>query len=311
MAGSIKNDGSTKILFAAIAGHTNAGKSSLLNALVGEKIASVSPKPQTTRTRITGIRSVGGTQLVFTDTPGLHRAQTKLGDRMLQAARDAVSDIDCVIFMQDCTKPLGEQEQIMLDHLTQQGTPVIFLLNKIDLLAEKAKLAPMLAEIGSRWSPAALIPVSVLQNDGIDAVMDELLKRAVAGPHYFPEDMLTDQPERVLAAEIVREKLLCLLQDEVPHGIAVVTERFSEREGAGGKDLLDVSVVIFCERDSHKRIIIGKNGTMIKKAATLARRDLERFFRIAVNLQTWVKVKENWRNSDLLIQQFGLECTDR
>lgn len=293
----------SRILFAAIAGHTNAGKSSLLNAVIGEKIASVSPKPQTTRTRITGIRNIGSTQLVFTDTPGLHHARTKLGDQMLKAAKEAVSDIDCVIFMQDCTKPLGEQEQLMLDNLAKQGTALIFLYNKIDLLSDKTKLAPLLAAAESRWHPTALIPVSVLRNDGISDLMNELMKLAVPGPHYFPEDMLTDQPERVLAAEIVREQLLWLLNDEVPHGIAVVTEEFKERED---KDILNISVLIYCERESHKRIIIGKNGSMLKKAATNARVKLEEFFRIKVNLQTWVKVKEDWRNREAVIQNFGL-----
>ena len=299
----MQQNSKTKILFAAIAGHTNAGKSSLLNALIGEKIASVSPKPQTTRTRITGIRNVGETQLVFTDTPGLHRARTKLGDQMLKAAKEAVSEIDCVIFMQDCTKPLGEQEQIMLDNLTKQGTPVIFLYNKIDLLKEKSALAPLLADADQRWHPAAIIPVSVTRNDGVQDVLDELLSRAVEGPHYFPEDMITDQPERVLAAELVREQLLYLLQDEVPHGIAVVTESFSERED---KDILNISVLIYCEKESHKRMIIGKNGAMLKKVGANARRELEKFFRIQVNLQTWVKVKEDWRNRDMMIEQFGL-----
>lgn len=303
----MQNSSDTKILFAAIAGHTNAGKSSLLNALIGEKIASVSPKPQTTRTRITGIRNIGETQLVFTDTPGLHRAQTKLGSQMLKAAQEAVSDIDCVIFMQDCTKPLGEQEQTMLDNLTKQGTPVIFIYNKIDLLNEKAKLAPLLAEAETRWHPRALIPVSVIKRDGIKDVLDELMQLAAPGPHYFPEDMLTDQPERVLASELVREQLLYLLQDEVPHGIAVVTERFKERED---KDLLDISVLIYCEKETHKRIIIGKNGAMLKKASTRARQELEKFFRIQVNLQTWIKVKEDWRNRDLLLEQFGLSQKD-
>lgn len=293
----------TKILFAAIAGHTNAGKSSLLNAVIGEKIASVSPKPQTTRTRITGIRNIGETQLVFTDTPGLHRAQTKLGNQMLKAAREAVSEIDCVIFMQDCTKPLGEQEQLMLDNLTKQGTPVIFLYNKIDLLKDKSALAPLLVAAEERWHPAALIPVSVTRNDGIQAVLDELLNRAVEGPHYFPDDMITDQPERVLAAELVREQLLYLMQDEVPHGIAVVTESFAERED---KDILNISVLIYCEKESHKRMIIGKKGAMLKKIGERARRELEAFFRIQVNLQTWVKVKEDWRNRDMMIEQFGL-----
>ena len=299
----MQQNSKTKILFAAIAGHTNAGKSSLLNALIGEKIASVSPKPQTTRTRITGIRNVGETQLVFTDTPGLHRARTKLGDQMLKAAKEAVSEIDCVIFMQDCTKPLGEQEQIMLDNLTKQGTPVIFLYNKIDLLKDKSALAPLLVEAENRWHPAAIIPVSVTRNDGVQAVLEELLSRAAEGPHYFPEDMITDQPERVLASEIVREQLLYLLQDEVPHGVAVVTESFSERED---KDILNISVLIYCEKESHKRMIIGKNGAMLKKVGANARRELEKFFRIQVNLQTWVKVKEDWRNRDMMIEQFGL-----
>lgn len=303
----MQDNSKTKILFAAIAGHTNAGKSSLLNAVIGEKIASVSPKPQTTRTRITGIRNIGETQLVFTDTPGLHRSQTKLGEQMLKAAREAVSDIDCVIFMQDCTKPLGEQEQTMLDNLTKQGTAVIFIYNKIDLLSDKSKLVPLLAEAENRWHPRALIPVSVIKNDGVQAVIDELMQLAVPGPHYFPEEMITDQPERVLAAELVREQLLYLLQDEVPHGVAVVTESFSERDD---KDLLNISVLIYCEKESHKRIIIGKNGAMLKKVGANARRELEKFFRIQVNLQTWVKVKEDWRNRDMMLRQFGLNAND-
>lgn len=293
----------TKILFAAIAGRTNAGKSSLLNAIIGEKIASVSPKPQTTRTRITGIVNQGETQLVFADTPGLHKAQTRLGNHMIQAAKDAVSDIDCVIFMADCTRPLGEPECAMLDQLAAQKAKVIFVYNKIDLLSDKTKLAPLLANVQSRWMPYAIIPISVLKNDGIDVLMDELMKLAQPGPHYFPEDMMTDQPERVLAAELIREQILCRLQDEVPHGVAVVTEQFSERDD---KELLNISVTIYCERESHKRIIIGKNGSMLKKIASAARAELEQFFRIQVNLQTWVKVKEDWRNREGLIRNFGL-----
>lgn len=293
----------SKILFAAIAGRTNAGKSSLLNALIGEKIASVSPKPQTTRTRITGIVNQGETQLVFTDTPGLHKAQTRLGNHMIQAAKEAVSDIDCVIFMADCTRPLGEPEQAMLDKLAAQKAKVIFVFNKIDLLSDMTKLAPMLAQVQQRWMPHTIIPVSVLKNDGIDLLMQELMQLAQPGPHYFPEDMMTDQPERVLAAELIREQMLCRLQDEVPHGVAVVTEQFSERDD---KDILNISVTIYCERESHKRIIIGKNGSMLKKIASAARAELEQFFRIQVNLQTWVKVKEDWRNREGLIQSFGL-----
>ncbi|MBE6847433.1 MAG: GTPase Era [Ruminococcus sp.] len=293
----------SKILFAAIAGRTNAGKSSLLNALIGEKIASVSPKPQTTRTRITGIVNQGETQLVFTDTPGLHKAQTRLGNHMIQAAKEAVSDIDCVIFMADCTRPLGEPEQAMLDKLAAQKAKVIFVFNKIDLPSAMTKLAPMLAQVQQRWMPHTIIPVSVLKNDGIDLLMRELMQLAQPGPHYFPEDMMTDQPERVLAAELIREQMLCRLQDEIPHGVAVVTEQFSERDD---KDILNISVTIYCERESHKRIIIGKNGSMLKKIASAARAELEQFFRIQVNLQTWVKVKEDWRNREGLIQSFGL-----
>lgn len=303
MAQMIAPKQNTKILFAAIAGRTNAGKSSLLNAIVGEKIASVSPKPQTTRTRITGIVNRGETQLVFTDTPGLHKAQTRLGNHMMQAAKEAVSDIDCVIFMADCTRPLGEPECAMLDKLTAQKAKVLFVYNKIDLLSDMTKLAPMLADVQNRWQPHTIIPVSVLKNDGIDVLMDELMQLAQPGPHYFPEDMMTDQPERVLAAELIREQLLCRLQDEVPHGVAVVTEQFSERDD---KALLNISVTIYCERESHKRIIIGKNGSMLKKIASAARAELEQFFRIQVNLQTWVKVKEDWRNREGLIQSFGL-----
>lgn len=293
----------SKILFAAIAGRTNAGKSSLLNRLIGEKIASVSPKPQTTRTRITGIVNRGETQLVFTDTPGLHRAQTRLGDHMMQAARDAVSDIDCVIFMADCTRPLGEPECAMLDKLSAQKATVLFLYNKIDLLSDMTKLAPLLAEVQRRWNPHTIIPISVMRDDGIDLLMDALMQLAKPGPHYFPEDMMTDQPERVLAAELIREQMLCRLQDEVPHGIAVVTEQFSERED---KDILNISCTIYCEKESHKRIIIGKNGAMIKTISSAARQELEHFFRIQVNLQTWVKVKEDWRNREGLIHSFGL-----
>lgn len=303
MAQMIAPKQNTKILFAAIAGRTNAGKSSLLNAIIGEKIASVSPKPQTTRTRITGIVNRGETQLVFTDTPGLHKAQTRLGNHMMQAAKEAVSDIDCVIFMADCTRPLGEPECAMLDKLTAQKAKVLFVYNKIDLLSDMTKLAPMLADVQNRWQPHTIIPVSVLKNDGIDVLMDELMQLAQPGPHYFPEDMMTDQPERVLAAELIREQLLCRLQDEVPHGVAVVTEQFSERDD---KALLNISVTIYCERESHKRIIIGKNGSMLKKIASAARAELEQFFRIQVNLQTWVKVKEDWRNREGLIQSFGL-----
>ena len=293
----------TKTAFVTIAGRTNAGKSSLLNAIIGEKIASVSPKPQTTRTRITGIHTVGDTQMVFMDTPGLHKPKNKLSEHMLNAVRESVTEIDLLLFLMDCTKRITEQEAGLLSDLRKQHTPILLVLNKIDLLEDKSALVPMLANLQERFMPDCIIPISVKENDGVDLVLQEVAARAGESPHFFPDDMITDQPERVLAAEIVREKLLQLLDDEVPHGIAVTTEQMTER---ADKDLLDLSVLIICERESHKGIVIGKKGAMLKRIATLARVDLEDFFQIKVNLQCWVKVKEDWRNREGLIRSFGL-----
>lgn len=293
----------TKTAFVTIAGRTNAGKSSLLNAIIGEKIASVSPKPQTTRTRITGIHTVGDTQMVFMDTPGLHKPKNKLSEHMLNAVRESVTEIDLLLFLMDCTKRVTEQEAALLNDLRKQHTPILLVLNKIDLLEDKSALVPMLANLQERFMPDCIIPISVKENDGVDLVLQEVAARAGESPHFFPDDMITDQPERVLAAEIVREKLLQLLDDEVPHGIAVTTEQMTERTD---KDLLDLSVLIICERESHKGIVIGKKGAMLKRIATLARVDLEDFFQIKVNLQCWVKVKEDWRNREGLIRSFGL-----
>ncbi|MGN0576782.1 MAG: GTPase Era [Ruminococcus sp.] len=293
----------TKTAFVTIAGRTNAGKSSLLNAIVGEKIASVSSKPQTTRTRITGIRNIGETQLVFFDTPGLHKPVNKLSEHMLNTVRESVSDIDAVVFMMDCTKAVNEQELNLLRSLNESKMPVILVLNKIDLLKNKNDLAPVISGLTQKISFQAVIPVSVKENNGIDIVIDEITRLSVESPHFFPEDMITDQPEKVLAAEIIREKLLTLLNDEVPHGIAVGVESMTERED---KDILDISAVIYCEKESHKGIIIGKQGSMLKKASTAARIELEEFFMIKVNLQCWVKVKEDWRNREGIIRNFGL-----
>lgn len=293
----------TKSIFVTLAGHTNAGKSSLLNAIIGEKIASVSPKPQTTRTRITGIKTVDDTQMVFMDTPGLHKPTTKLSSHMLKAVKDAVTDIDAVLFVQDCTKELSPQEEELLTSLERTGTPVILVLNKIDFCKDKSKLMAVIAKLNFKYHFAATIPVSVTQHDGVALVEEEVMALAQPAPHYFPDDKFTDQPERVLAAEMIREKILNLLRDEVPHGIAVSIERMQERDD---KDLLDIDATIYCERESHKGILIGKHGTMLRKIATLARQDLERFFYIQVNLQCWVKVKEDWRNKEGLIHNFGL-----
>ena len=293
----------SKTAFVTIAGRTNAGKSSLLNAIVGEKIASVSNKPQTTRTRITGIRNIEDVQLVFFDTPGLHKPVNKLSEHMLNTVKESVSDIDGVVFVMDCTKKINQQETDLLKSMNKSKMPVILVLNKIDLLKSMDELAPVIAGLTAEIDFQAVIPVSVTQGNGIDIVIDEIMKLSEESVHFFPDDMITDQPEKVLAGEMIREKLLMLLKDEVPHGIAVGVEQMSERED---KDILDISAVIYCERESHKGIIIGKGGTMLKKASTMARLELEDFFQIKVNLKCWVKVKEDWRNRENLIRSFGL-----
>lgn len=292
-----------KTIFVTIAGRTNAGKSSLLNAIVGEKIASVSSKPQTTRTRITGIRNIDDAQLVFFDTPGLHKPVNKLSEHMLNTVKESVSDIDAVMFVMDCTKKINDPELKLLRSLNGQKMPVILVINKIDLLRNKDDLAAIIADVTSKVDFKAVVPISVTENNGVDIVIEELLSMAEESVHFFPDDMITDQPEKVLAGEMIREKLLELLSDEVPHGIAVAVEEMSERDD---KDILDISAVIYCERESHKGIIIGKGGAMLKKASTAARLELEDFFQIKVNLRCWVKVKEDWRNREGLIRSFGL-----
>lgn len=296
----------TKTVFVTIAGRTNAGKSSLLNALIGEKIASVSSKSQTTRTKITGILNSDETQIVLMDTPGLHKPKNKLSTHMLNTVSESVTDIDVVLFMMDCTRKIGEQEVQLLNNCFSSKTKVILVLNKIDLLTNKSELALKIAQLSGEFPFTAVVPISVKNNDGIDLVIEEVKKLAVESPHYFPDDMITDQPEKVIASEIIREKLLNLLQDEVPHGVAVGVETMKERDNSKGETILDVSATIYCERENHKGIIIGKGGSMLKKASTLARQELENFFQIKVNLQCWVKVKEDWRNREGIIRNFGL-----
>lgn len=298
----------TKAVFITISGRTNVGKSSLLNAIVGERIASVSDKPQTTRTRITGIKTVGETQMVFMDTPGLHKPKNKLSNYMLQAAKDAVTDMDVVLFVADCTRQPTEQELAFLQPLRQSKTTVMLVLNKIDLLEDKTVLIQQIAVWNAAFPFAEIIPISVTEQDGVSLVEEAVCRCAVPSPHYFPDDKITDQPEQVLIAEMIREQVLCLLRDEVPHGVAVAVERLAERED---KDLLDIDAVIYCERDSHKGILIGKKGVMLKQIASRARIQLEQFFQIQVNLQCWVKVKEDWRNREGLIRNFGLSDSSR
>lgn len=296
----------TKSCFITIVGCANAGKSSLLNALVGEKIAAVSSKPQTTRTRITGVVTRDGTQFVFMDTPGIHKASTRLGEHMNKTALEAASGAELILMTADVTKNIGRGDTELIKSFKKRDS-VILVLNKIDLVKEKEKIAVKITE----WTAAygdfkAVIPISVKEKDGIDIIWEETEKYAVPAPHYFPDDKLTDQPERVLAGEMIREKILELMYDEIPHGVAVAVEEMSERVSRSGEDILDISAVIYCEKDSHKGMIIGKGGAMLKKIGQLARADLERFFEIRVNLQCFVKVKEDWRNKEGLIHNFGL-----
>lgn len=295
----------TKSAFITILGRPNAGKSSLINALVGEKIAAVSSKPQTTRTKITGVLTEGETQLVFIDTPGILKEKDKLAGHMIKAIDDSISSIDAALLVVDAEKRAGEQERALLRKLSAK-TPVILLVNKIDLFKNKEDLIPVIAEYSGLHDFAAVVPVSALEEDGIDIIISQLKVYAKDGPHYFQEGKFTDQPERVIIAEIIREKLLELLDDEVPHGIAVDIETLNEHDNRDGEGIMDVSAVIYCERESHKGIVIGKGGSMLKNAGKLARQDMERFFMIKTNLQLWVKVKEGWRNREGLIKNFGL-----
>lgn len=297
----------TKSAFIAIVGKPNVGKSSLLNRLLGAKIAIVSSKPQTTRTKIMGVLTLGETQLVFTDTPGFHKPHNKLGEYMNNAVGDSIGGTDSVLFVTEPRGELDDKELELIKKLKQEKRKVILAINKIDMLKDKKELFDRIVYLTKFYDFDAVVPVSATRGDGMDELEDELIKTACESVHYFPDDTLTDQPERVLAAEIIREKILRLMDKEVPHGIAVAVEKMRERED---KDILDIDATIYCERETHKGMIIGKHGAMLKKISTFARQDLESFFEIKVNLHTWVKVKEGWRNKKGLIHNFGLDGQD-
>lgn len=294
----------TKTAFIAIVGKPNVGKSSILNKILGQKIAIVSSKPQTTRTKIMGVLTEDETQLVFTDTPGFHIAHNKLGEKMNAAVGDTVGGVDACLFIVEPKGKLNEQELQLIEMFKKQKCPVILAINKIDTVADKKELLERIVEINSMFDFTAVVPISATEGDHVDELVDELKKLAFESPHFFPDDTLTDQPERVLAAEIIREKILRLMDKEIPHGIAVAVEKMRERDD---KDILDIEATIYCERESHKGMVIGKNGAMLKKVSTYARQDLESFFQIKVNLHCWVKVKLDWRNREGLIHNFGLD----
>lgn len=294
----------TKSAFIAIVGKPNVGKSSLLNRMIGEKIAIVSSKPQTTRTKIMGILTQGETQLVFTDTPGFHKAHNKLGEKMNEAVGDTVGGVDACLFLTEPRGELNEQEFELLEMFKKNKMPVVLAINKIDMIKDKEELLNRIVYLTGLFDFTAVVPVSASRGDNVDELISELDKLAVNSVHFFPDDTLTDQPERVLAAEIIREKILRLMDKEVPHGIAVAVEKMRERDN---QDILDIEATIYCEKESHKGMVIGKKGAMLKKISTYARQDLENFFQIKVNLQCWVKVKVDWRNREGLIHNFGLD----
>lgn len=290
--------------FIAIVGRPNVGKSSLLNALVGQKVAIVSDKPQTTRNRIMGIVTKEELQLVFLDTPGAHRPRTRLGDFMVKSISEAVSGVDAGVLVVEPTTEVREQERDLLRQFRGQKLPVVLVINKIDTVEDKSRLLACIAAWQQEYDFAAVLPVSAVTGEGCDTVVAELSAFAFESPHFFPDDAISDQPEKVLAAELLREQMLLLLRDEIPHGVAVMVETLEERETAKGP-ILDIEATIFCERDSHKGMIIGKRGAMLKQIAGNARLQMEALFDTRVNLQCWIKVKEDWRNRQGLLNGLG------
>ena len=290
----------SKSAMITICGRPNVGKSTLTNALVGEKIAIVSNKPQTTRNRISAIVTRGSTQFVLMDTPGFHRPRTRLGDYMVNVVKESVADVDAVMLLVEPIANIGRQEEELIARLKETNVPAVLVINKIDTV-EKSELLEVMAKYSQAHSFDAIIPISAKNNEGLDELMEQLDKYAVDGPQLFPNDMISDQPEKQICAELVREKLLLCLDKEIPHGTAVEVTKFSERENG----IIDMDVSIYCEKASHKGIIIGKQGAMLRKVGEMARTDIEAFMGTKVFLQTWVKVKENWRDSMAQLRNFG------
>ena len=294
----------SKTAMITICGRPNVGKSTLTNALAGEKIAIVSNKPQTTRNRITAVCQRGETQFVFLDTPGFHKPRTRLGDYMVNVVRQSVADVDAVVLVVEPVASLGPQERELIASIKAANCPAVLAINKLDTV-EPEKLLAVIALYSEAYAFNAIVPISAKTGDGVEELLKELDKFAVESPALFPEGVTTDQPEKQVCAELIREKLLLNLEREVPHGTAVEITRFSERDDG----IIDLEATIYCEKASHKGIIIGKQGAMLKKISTMARIDCEKFMGTKVFLTTWVKVKENWRDSDFLIRNFGYQDT--
>ena len=292
----------TKTAVVSVVGRPNVGKSTLTNKLVGQKVAIVSSKPQTTRTRITGLLNKNGTQYVFLDTPGLHKPRTQLGDYMCKVVTDTVSEVDAAMLVVEPIANIGPAEESLIAQIKAHHMPAVLVINKIDTV-KKEELLNVIATYAAAHEFEAVVPISARTGEGLDDLLGELSKYAIEGPQLFPEDMVSDQPERQLVAEIIREKMLRLLDREVPHGVAVGIERWHEREDG----LIEINAVIYCEKASHKGIIIGKQGAMLREIGKQARGDIERMLDAKVYLELWVKVKEGWRNNQYQMRNFGYE----
>jgi len=294
-----------KAAFIAIVGRPNVGKSSILNRLIGTKLAIVSSKPQTTRTRIMGVWTENETQLVFIDTPGLIKPKNSLGDYMVKSVTQSVAGVDACLLVAEAGTKISKADEELVSRFKSLGLPAVLAINKIDMHEDKSILMEQIMELSQLYDFDAIVPVSAKDGNGMDILKEELKKLAQPGGHFFSEDTLTDQPERVIAAEIVREKILRFTDKEIPHGVAVVTESMKERG-----DLTEIDATIYCERDTHKGIIIGKGGAMLKKVGSKAREDMERFFGCKINLRLWVKVKEDWRQRPQVLASLGFDKKD-
>ncbi len=303
-----------KTAFITILGRPNVGKSSLLNKILGQKVSIVSDKPQTTRTRIMGVYTKAEDQIVFIDTPGFHKPRNTLGEKMIKAVGEGMTDVDgAVLVVEASTKfnleegKLPAAEEALLEHISKRNLKTVLVINKIDMLAEKSDLLSVITAYTNKYNFAAVVPLSAKTGDGVEFLLEELLKFTKPSAHFFEDGVLSDQPDSVMVSEIIREKALYRLDKEIPHGIAVGIDRFFERDDANGEPIIEIYATIYTERDSHKGIIIGKNGTMLKRIGIDSRFELEKFFGTKVLLQLWVKVKKDWRNSVSLIHNFGLD----
>ena len=310
------NNNNQKSAFIAVVGRANVGKSSFVNSAVGQKVAIVSDKPQTTRTRIMGVMTRGSTQLVYIDTPGFHKPKNLLGENMIKAVEGGMADVDAVtLIVEAVTKFKGDDvppaEITLVKQIKKHNAQAILAINKIDLLKDKSELLRIIEKYKSLYDFTAVVPFSAKTGDGMEILIEEQMKFAVPSMHFFDDSAISDQPESVMVSEIIREKMLCLLDKEIPHGVAVGLEQFYERDLNNGEPILEVQAVVYCEKESHKGIIIGKRGAMLKEIGTQARHDIEKFFGCKCNLKIWVKVKEDWRNRQGLIHSFGLDSNKR